>query len=284
MAEEMKLGRYTGMTTLSIAFGLALFAIAAIFASLSALGVEQSVAASIATAIIGGVPQIRELLDKHLAAQKNPQGTPILSLGGFELTRPRLILYGTLMIFSAMQLASGFGGVLGGILNVHREQSFVPVMAATYLVVFPTVFLVGRWVGRRSVANGLVTIFLIGLLARIGATLFDMMFVSSEDWELMLQGLGEGSVLSKGIMQVVFGAALFFTLGTVGYWRGRRHRLGSYLGYLLRRVPDTTQRVIVELAFEEATRASKTKSTIQQSSVQSARAPCMGRSDELQLN
>jgi len=256
------------MKTLSIAFGLALFAIAAIFASLSTLGVEQSVAASIATAIIGGVPQIRELLDKHLAAQKNPQGTPVLSLGGFELTRPRLILYGTLMIFSAMQLASGFGGLLGGILDVHREQTFVPIIAATFLVVFPTVFLVGRWVGRRSVTNGLVTIFLIGLLARIGGTLFDMMLVPSEDWELMLQGLGEGSVLSRGIIQVVLGVALFFTLGGIGYWRGRRHRLGSYLGYLLRNVPDTTQRTIVELAFEEATRASKTKSSIQRSSSQ----------------
>lgn len=243
------------MKILIAAFLLALLAIVSVFFALSLVGVDHTVAASIATTIIGGIPYIRESLEKQLAARAQPQGIQVLSLGRFSLPPQRLILYGSLLVIAAMQFASGFGGLIVVMLDVEREKLPLAVMGPTLLVVYPTAFLVGRWVGRRSVGKGLLTIFLIALLARVAVTLGDFVLLREDLALFLTSSLGEGSVLSKVAKQVVSGVVLLFVLGALGYWRGTRQRLGSYLGYLLKNVPDSTRHAIVELAFEEAGRA-----------------------------
>jgi len=254
------------MRTLVTAFVLAVLAIVVVFVVLSLIGVDSSVAGAIATTIIGGVPYIRESLDKYLATRTHPQGVPLVSLGRFALTPQRLILYGVLMLFSAMQLASAYGGIIassfdltsGGVLNAIRFTSI--------LVVFPVTFLIGRWVGRRSESKGLLVILLIALIARVGASILDFVLTSPEELVSLLSGLGEGSPLLLLVVQNIIGIPLFFAIGALGYWRGRHQRLGSYVGYLLRNVPESTRHAIVDLAFEEAKRTSSAETIVQPSS------------------
>lgn len=252
------------MKTLITAFLLALLAIVCVFFALSRLGVAEAVAGPIATAIIGVVPYIRESLDKLLAAREHPHGIPLLSLGRFGLSQQRQILYGSLMVFAAMQFAAFYGGILDGILKIESEYQLVLVYGITILVVFPTAFLVGRWVGHRSVSHGLLTIFLIGFIARTTATFLDLFLTEPKVLELLLNSVGEGFTLFHVIKQIATGSVLFFVLGALGYWRGRSQRLGRYLGYLLKNVPDATQHAIVELAFEKAGQVPGFNATVQQ--------------------
>ena len=58
------------INTLVVAFVLALVGITLVFGALSLVGVDKAVAGSIATAIMGGVPYLRESLDKYRLARK----------------------------------------------------------------------------------------------------------------------------------------------------------------------------------------------------------------------
>jgi hypothetical protein len=241
------------MKTLITAFSLALCGIVALFLALSTVGVDHAVAGSIASVIMGGIPYIRESLDKRSAQRNGPKPGQVLSLEGFGLGEKRMILYGALIIFGAMNFASGIGGLTAVMLDAGQDKVWSAVVIVTCLIVFPTVFCVGRWVGRRSAANGVMTILLIALLARVGASLFDMLVLSHAD---LVQVLGEDPTLFSVGKQIISGSLLFFILGLLGYWRGRRQQLAAYISYLLRNVSEESRRAIVDLAFEEASRVS----------------------------
>ena len=234
------------INTLVVAFVLALVGITLVFGALSLVGVDKAVAGSIATAIMGGVPYLRESLDKYRLARKGVSRS-VLSFDGFAFSTSRMTLYGTLILLAAMQIASGIGGLIAAELlpDTAEFQSAVPAIAAfTIVIVFPTVFLVGRWVGRRVASHGILVVFLIAVLARTLATILDS-FILTRTTMKELIGMGP-------ISQAMIGIPLFFALGLLGYWRGRHQRLGTYLAYLLGSVSTETRQSIVELAFEEA--------------------------------
>jgi len=158
-----------------------------------------------------------------------------------------------------MNLSAFFAGITAAALGAAPDKLPVAITVISLLVVWPAVFLLGRWVGRRSDAHGLLAIFLIALVARTGATLFDFAMNAGDD--ILMALYGDGSTIA---LKLAVGVAVIFAIGAVGYWRGRRQRLGCYLGYLLRNVPDATQHAIVDLAFEEAGRVAGSNAPVQQ--------------------
>jgi len=248
------------MKTLLAAFLLALHAAIIVYFFCRLLGVEQSVAGQIAVTIIGGVPYLRESLEKYLAIRTHPEGLPVLSLGQFGLPPRRMVLYGTLVLFSVMLLASVLGGILTAVWSVEP----MGVNLVTAMMVIPAAFFIGRWVGRRAEANGLFVLLLIAVFARSAGTFIDLIGTANFAFYLRA-GLGEGSFLQHIALQIIIGVGLFFSFGALGYWQGTRQQLGSYLSYLLQEVPASTRRSIVDLAFEEAGRVSASKATAQPS-------------------
>jgi hypothetical protein len=254
------------MKTLCAAVFIVLAAILAAFHVLPLLGWDKALVGTIASSLVAGFPKIREELDKQLAARTHPQGLSVLSLSGFGLPLPRLVLYGSLILFATMNLSSVVAGITLTALAAAPEKLPNSIAVISFLIVMPAMFLLGRWVGRRSIAQGLVAIFLIALLARMGVTVFDFAVLTGGDRLGSLSGdallaslYGEGFTVA---LTSAIGVAVFFALGAVGYWRGRRQRLGSYLGYLLKNVPSATQHLIVDLAFEEAARVAKSKARV----------------------
>jgi len=251
------------MKTLIVAFGLAILAIVAVFLALSIIGVDPTVSSSIAATIIGGVPYIRESLDKYITVRKHPEGLRVVPLGRFALKPQRLVLYGALMLFAAIQFSSFFGGIIAAILEVTPEKMPTAIKASAFLIVFPAAFLIGRWVGRRSEGNGLLSIFLIAVLSRIAASLLDWAALSHDELANFLNGQTDTEAISSALaMQIGGGIFIFVVLGALGYWRGRHQRLGSYLGYLLKNIPVSTRHAIVDLAFDEANRVERSKGAV----------------------
>ncbi|MDR4493376.1 MAG: hypothetical protein R3B74_02930 [Nitrospirales bacterium] len=244
------------MKTLLVAIVITLVGIIIVFFSLSIAGLDNSVAGSIAAAIVGGIPYIRESLEKEeLKLSHHRTNHTVLSFEGFGFSPPRLILYGTLILFAAMQLSSGLGGIIASLAGVGMKDimNFIGVFA--FIIVFPAVFLTGRWVGRRGVSKGIVTIFLISVFARVAASLLDLLMLPSDELALYLGEIGIWE-------QMGIGTVVFSLIGCWGYWRGRRQRLAAYLTYLLGRVSTDTRDAIVELAYTEASRKTNTTGAI----------------------
>jgi hypothetical protein len=239
------------LKTLLVAFAIALLGIIVVFLALSHLGLDKSVAGTIASAILGAFPSIRESLDKQgLPGARRETRRPVVSFEGFGLSPQKQILYGFLILFAAMNLSSGFAGLIGGVAGLTHQNLIMLIKTVSFLVVIPATFLVGRWVGRRGVstgiATGIATIFLIYVFARVAVSLLDVALVSSAE-VVEFAGMAIWQ-------QIVGGVAVLFPVGCLGYWRGRRQRLSAYLAYLLGRVSKETRGAIVELAYSEASR------------------------------
>jgi hypothetical protein len=145
-----------------------------------------------------------------------------------------------------MNLASGLGGLLASHDAPNPANAATIIKGVAGVVTYPTMFLVGRWVGRRGTSNGLVTIFIIAALARGVTSLVDVSVMAPDELAAMI-GMGLWEL-------ILLGTVLLFATGCLGYWRGTRQRLGAYLTYLLRHVSSDTREAIVELAFAEAAR------------------------------
>lgn len=133
-----------------------------------------------------------------------------------------------------------------------KEQIFIPIIFIALVTVFPAAFLVGRWIGRRSASRGILTVLLVAIISRGLATFFDLVLLSETEYQDVQSALGMG--FGK---QFMVGIIDLFILGSIGYWRGQKQCLSFYLDYLLRNVPETSRKIIVELAFEEASKGSK---------------------------
>lgn len=246
------------MKTLSAAFAITMGIIAIVYLVLVQIGVEQSAAGSIVSALVGCVPFVREGLEKAGSRAPAAPSPSVLSLGRFGVPAARVVLYGTLMLVAVMQAAGVIGMLVSSIINNRLDfdgSAFVPTLSlVVYLTVYPAAFLIGRWVGRRSARYGLLSVFLIALLGRTLTTAIDALLVPGDFEKILQTFFGSGSMASNIAWQIISGTVLFSVVGALGYWRGRRQRLGSYLGYLLKNVPEPARLAIVDLAFEEADR------------------------------
>jgi hypothetical protein len=233
-------GGETAVLTLLVSVAIAVVGIIVVFFVLSLVGLDRSIAGTAATAIIGGIPYLRDSLDKSGLLRARRTHRNVLSFDGFGLSPQKLILNGTLILFAAMNLSAA----LVGVAKAGAALDFKTIALVATIVVYPTIFLVGRWVGRRSVSKGLLAIFLICVFARLASSLLDLTLMSTKE----LTSYTGMSVWQ----QIVLGVAFLFAVGCLGYWRGRRQRLAAYLTYLLGRVPTDRREAIVKLAFAQA--------------------------------
>lgn len=162
-------------------------------------------------------------------------------------------MYGVLMQFGIMQFSSAVAGVPARVFGpASTLQTLASVAMFSLIVNIPAIFLIGRWVGRRAAMHGAVTVIGIAAIARLLASAIDFGFAHGNVTDAETAFFGSKLIASAsgfGLGILTFGSA-----GLLGYWRGTRQRLGSYISYLLRNASDETRKAIVDLAFEEAER------------------------------
>ena len=186
-----------------------------------------------------------------------------VSIVDFGLQRRRLVAYGALMLFGVFQFAAVVGSFIA---YQAAPPTMEPADVATYIatvnswaLVFlggPLVFLVGAWMGRRSIPRmsivyGALNVVIAGVLCVSLAAIILLLMASSPDNGLMdemLSGIEEAGLWAS----LSSNMALVLVPALCGYLNGRRKFSGAYLAYLLRRVPKDTRDTIVRLAYEEA--------------------------------
>jgi hypothetical protein len=243
------------MPSLIIAFSLAIGAVIGSVLLLTAVGVPKEIAGPISTAIMGSVPFIRDNLERRKKlAKSDRQKDQIVSIKGYGLPMTRLILYGWLFMFAGMGFGSAVGGVIGGITDNEIVSPFIPGKIVAVVTICPVVFLIGRWIGKRYISHGVLTVIVTASITHFSMSIIDIIFVSKPLYEALFDI--EKSIESF-ILILIRGTIFLSTIGLIGFWRGRQQRLAAYLDYLMRQVSQNARKAIVELAYEEAKKSSQ---------------------------
>lgn len=242
------------MFSLIIAFCIAISAIIVAAYLLTVAGVPKEIAGSISTTIMGSVPFLRETLEKRKQlAAPDGQSDLIVTLAGYGLPMSRLILYGWLFMLASLEFASGVGGVIAGLGEIKTEYFVTTVILVTSITAWPAIFFVGRWIGKRCISQGILTVIITAFIARLSGSLVDIIIMPATAYE---EFFGKRS-LGQFFFAIIAGTILFSIFALIGYWRGRHQRLAGYLNYLMKQVPADDREAIVELVYEEARKASQ---------------------------
>ncbi len=242
------------MSSLLIAFCIAIFAILSSAYLLTTAGVPKEVAGSISTTIMGSVPFIREALEKRKQlAKPDGQSDLIVTLSGYGLPMTRLILYGWLFMLASLEFASTVGGVIAGLGEIKTEYLMITIVLVTSITAWPAIFFVGRWIGKRCISHGILTVVITAFIARLSGSLVDIIIMPTASYEEFFGKLS----LGKFSLHIIAGTILFSIFALIGYWRGRHQRLAAYLHYLMKQVSPNDREAIVELVYEEARKSSQ---------------------------
>lgn len=239
---------------LVIAFGLA----GAIFGLAYPLVGNAHIAEGLAAIPVTACHHIAELLERRDA--RNSLGpsaaTAIASYHSYGLAWPLMIVYGTVVLFAAIQLASGLGGLIGIAAypdgNATPQQLFPILAIMSILGEIVAGFFVGRWIGARSASHGIIVLFAVAVCTTILLRGLEPLLMSPADFQAMYGN-------AANLPFLAFQAAVLFAILLpgmfLGYWRGRKRRFLNYLHYLLAVLPPATSNVLVDLAYEEAQKA-----------------------------
>ena len=228
----------------------------------------------ITPAVFAGLP----LVNTWIEERGNP--TPV-SVQGFGLQWRSLVLFGALMMFISVQLTGLVSLLLASRileftlgmfllqmpidrfseLEAGARQAALGVTSELVLVLWgcPLFFLIGRWMGRRSMVRVPTARRVLGVVYASAISVA----VSSTAPLLALTGILGAEAPSRiapeelSYMTVLSSSLVILLLVLVpalcGHWRGRRQVLGAYMVFLLTKVPESTRDVIVGLAYEEVT-------------------------------
>jgi hypothetical protein len=183
-----------------------------------------------------GIPHFLEGWEKYKGRRnvEERRCSSVATFDGFSVRWYFLAICGIFGVCGIMWL-NGF------IFDRLRELSAADVdsvvaMAAPSVVILGVLlmYLLASWIGMRSGKYGIIALVISTLVGPILSKLIDY------------------AVLHEGdFMTGVVACFQFTIIGLVGYWRGRRRRLGRYLSYLLDILPLKTRDSFIDLAYGE---------------------------------
>ncbi|GEM_PF-5009538 len=240
----------------SIGLGLVLFGIA------YPLVQNVEMAEGLAALPIVGSHHIAELLERHDARKSLDPGrtTAIHTLKGYELSWYALAAYGTVILVAVVQLAGGIVGLIMGLIAPAQQGFTQNELLAIAVISIPTQlaggYFVGRWIGARSAPRtGIAAVIACAVAAALVSRIIDFSIMSPDDIQTAY-----GSVDAARFLNLAFITfAIFAVSAGLGYWRGTARRMTNYMSYLLNVLPADTRETLVNLAYEEAEKAGRTR-------------------------
>ncbi|MDM0029581.1 FHA domain-containing protein [Variovorax saccharolyticus] len=230
------------------AFCLSVIPAVAIFLLLTSGGMVEAQASAIAGLIIAAFPKILESIEKRTTKQSDNPSETIASLRTFEVSRNRAIVYSTAMGFAALNCSMVAAVYL--IAAAANKKELVPIVAFNILICFLTavsLFLVGRWVGRRCPAHGLPVIVASALLIFLLTGVLYRVLIGSVD----VKEFASPSSQKAMIQFLPIGMISVFLIMLSGLFLGKRQHLSSYLSYLLKQLSTESRLYVVNVAYKE---------------------------------
>ena len=238
------------MKSLLYAFLVCLTGSAALFATLTLIGVTPDAAKTFALAAFALLPKVREEIVKSLLSEPVDQ-VQIQSFGEFSVRPLNAVVYPALVAFStpnAMSAVVSFNALIASIPASNISQLLVPLNLIFSSGVF---YLCGNWIGRRAGAKRYLWSLSAAALC-VALSVFATYALLSDT--LYTQLFGHGKRPFDAAYHYLFWLTQSLPLFLVGTYVGRKQRLTSYLAYLAKHLDAESQLALVDLAHEEAIR------------------------------
>jgi hypothetical protein len=246
------------MKLFAIAFGIAcgvgVTLFAGTFAILTLVGIGEPVAAAAALGAlpITTFPKIGEFLErqegkKNLASQRR---IPVYDFRGFQIAWPLMVVIGTVAMWGALAAVAALQALTSG---AELEDVYQVLFAPFMIIQVLAAYFIGRWIGTRCSRHGVMTMLLVAFFSAAGLLAVDVTVIPHDLYVKMFEG--EPLAPSVLLQRIALMTSSLLAGGLLGYWRGRKYRLSTYLHYLLGVLPAETRDAVVELAFDEAQKA-----------------------------
>lgn len=240
------------MKNLATAFVIVLGASSVVFLVLSTFGIQDKIAGPISSTLFGAITYVSQVLDKGKSGLALfPAG--VVDFSKFFIKFYLLIGYVSILLFSVMELSSAIGGLVAAAFATELSNLHPILVGSSLGINFVSVFLLGRWVGKRSSRLPFLVIIVSCVIAEAIGHASDFVMLPDDDYE---QVVGLSKNLVNLSLMILGGSILFSVVGLIGCWRGRARRMAEYLNYLLKRIPSATRDTLVAIAYEEARRLS----------------------------
>jgi len=247
------------MKNFIFAFFIVLFLVCILILVLSLLEIPVGTSQGLIGSFVLVVLYVHRLLEKKDIAKTNsvPLSDRLVQFKGFGMASTVMIFYGTLILLAV----ASFNGFLFG-LALGPEEEMVTIISICIIIVFLLAgnFFIGHWVGSRcseGIAKGMVTLLAIYVTYGLLKLLIDIAFIDSIFSLSKIPSLSEAPHERRQsflIMANFMGIVVYFIIGLIGYWFGRRRRLSKYMDYLMHILSPDTRKILVELAYDEVKR------------------------------
>ncbi len=243
---------------LALAVGLAVVGGLVSFLALLLFGLERDTAAKISAGIlVGGIPYCYHLLSRWIARRRvAAEGPP--TLASYSLRPVILILLGTLWMLGVEILVGALTGIGVGVAEVEPGAGAAAMAPLVLLILAWVAFCVGQWVGHRASRWAVAIAGSIVLLGQLIGKMLDYAFTPPDAY-LSFHGIPREP--TSTLLEALTGTVLLLVPAMVGVWRGTGTRPRSYITYILEILPKDTQRLLVEIAREEAHRVALSRAS-----------------------
>ena len=221
------------------------------FTLLRLSGVSKGLAMNACGVVAAVFVVIHQELEKRKATKNQIFVTKsIVQFDSFGTPWYLMIIYGTILTFTASSLGGGTSGALGGAMGLDIEHSLI--VSTVYMFFFTLIghYFVGKWIGVKCIGLGVWTAILVAFLHSAIENSLTWAFASDGAFSLYFGDSPRSTWFV--VVLIVSGSLIRIPFVALGYWRGRHSRLSAYFQYLLKQVPMETRNTIVTLAYDEA--------------------------------
>jgi hypothetical protein len=258
----------TKMRNILLAVAVAVGASAVLYLLGTTLGLPSEIAKGLAGLPAFTIKDLYEFLETRSAklALAKVGSTSIANLEEFSINPLAAFLIATIMFAGMILLIGAVAGVLvavGAAVAGGSELLDPNTKLFLWLVIYTSFPLkviasayIGRWIGTRSPLYG-VTIAVSSALFGVSLSYaFSVLMISDDLFKALTGGEKTGTAALAQFITVFPDMLIYMIVGGLGVWSGRRRHLARYLTFILNVLPSETRLSIVEMARDEAGRAS----------------------------
>jgi hypothetical protein len=255
------------MRNIFLAVTVAIGASTALYLLATALGLPTEIAKGLAGLPAFTIKEVYEFLETRSAklALAKVGSTAIANLEEFSINPLAAFLLATIMFAGTILLIGAVAGVLlsigaavagSGVLDTNTKLFVWLVIYTSFPLKVIASAYIGRWIGTRSPNHGFAVAAGSVLFGSILSCVFSVLMMSDDMFKAFTGGEKTITAELMQLITVVPDMLIYMIVAALGVWSGRRRQLARYLTFILNVLPSETRQSIVEMARDEAGRAS----------------------------
>ena len=192
---------------------------------------------------------IHQTIEKLESKSQGVKKKNIVKIKQFGYPWYLMVIYGAISVWVISSFGAFTSGVIGAAIGFSIEISLKASILYMFFFTVVALYLIGRWVGVKSLSFGVTTVLLVGLIHSFIENFANWYFSPDHVYSLFFGGIERNIYFL--FITIIGGWFIRAPVLLIGYWRGKQIRQVAYFQYLINVIPDESRDTIFELAHEE---------------------------------